>query len=201
MTDQRATIEKAKNEALQRVRDDREGALGDGDYEVEELLEIIEARLFHPDFDLGELRSECAPTDETLRRFRLRCGGSPKSYVTERRLETARRLVDEPSVDLPDVAATLGFADLALFSRWFKRWTGQTPKSRRDALPPSPCRLDVGATLCGRPPSSPSEPVETSADWLKFFVWHRARARVLRRREITRLIHLIRLLAFRSRRL
>jgi AraC-like DNA-binding protein len=43
------------------------------------------------------------------------------------RLAVARRLLANPSVTLTDVAFRLGFADLATFSRAFKRWTGQPP--------------------------------------------------------------------------
>jgi AraC-like DNA-binding protein len=43
------------------------------------------------------------------------------------RLERARKLLADPSLALVDVALRLGFADLATFSRAFKRWTGQPP--------------------------------------------------------------------------
>ncbi len=183
MTDETQLIESAKNEALQRVRDDREGA--SGDYDVEELLEIIEARLFHPDFDLGELRRELTPNSETLRRFRVLCGAPLKGYDTARRLDAARLLVDEPAVGEPVIARSLGFADAALFSRWFKRWTGETPKARRDTLRP---RLTVE-----------NEPALPAADWLTVSVWLRAEARALRRREITWLIHVVRARTARPR--
>jgi AraC-like DNA-binding protein len=43
------------------------------------------------------------------------------------RLEVARRLLADPAVTLAEVAFRLGFADLATFSRAFKRWTGKPP--------------------------------------------------------------------------
>jgi AraC-like DNA-binding protein len=50
------------------------------------------------------------------------------SEVLDRaRLAEARRLLADPSVTLTDAAFRLGFADLATFSRAFKRWTGVPP--------------------------------------------------------------------------
>jgi AraC-like DNA-binding protein len=43
------------------------------------------------------------------------------------RLGVARRLLADPAVTLTEVAFHLGFADLATFSRAFKRWTGKPP--------------------------------------------------------------------------
>ncbi len=43
------------------------------------------------------------------------------------RLAVARRLLGDSTIQLTDVAFRLGFADLATFSRAFKRWTGKPP--------------------------------------------------------------------------
>jgi AraC-like DNA-binding protein len=43
------------------------------------------------------------------------------------RLGEARRLLADPATKLADVAFRVGFADLATFSRAFKRWTGLPP--------------------------------------------------------------------------
>jgi AraC-like DNA-binding protein len=43
------------------------------------------------------------------------------------RLDVARRLLADRGVTMADVAARVGFSDVATFSRAFKRWTGQPP--------------------------------------------------------------------------
>jgi AraC-like DNA-binding protein len=43
------------------------------------------------------------------------------------RLDLAQRLLSDREIPLGEVAFRLGFADLATFSRAFKRWTGQPP--------------------------------------------------------------------------
>ena len=47
--------------------------------------------------------------------------------VDRARLDVARRLLADRSISLTDAAFRLGFADLATFSRAFKRWTGVPP--------------------------------------------------------------------------
>jgi AraC-like DNA-binding protein len=47
--------------------------------------------------------------------------------LDQARLGAARRLLADPGVTLADVAFRVGFADVATFSRAFKRWTGLPP--------------------------------------------------------------------------
>ena len=52
--------------------------------------------------------------------------------------ETARRdlastYVEDPEIELVEVAFLLGFSDQSAFSRAFKRWTGHTPSEARKA--------------------------------------------------------------------
>jgi AraC-like DNA-binding protein len=49
------------------------------------------------------------------------------ALLDEVRGRIARALLRDPSLGLAEIAARLGFADLATFSRAFKRWTGTPP--------------------------------------------------------------------------
>ena len=160
-----APIRRVRAPILERVRADGERAPED----VGEILEVLREHLFERDFDLSDVRRACAPSAETLRRFREHLGGSPKSYVTAQRRAAAEELVGDPEVELPEVAAGLGFADAALFSRWFRRWTGETPEARRSA----------------RCAGAPAELPDVS-------LWFQARASALRRGEAARLIRALR---------
>lgn len=53
------------------------------------------------------------------------------ALVDEVREDQARNLVAGKAMSLSEVAFFLGFSDQSAFSRAFKRWTGQTPKSFR----------------------------------------------------------------------
>lgn len=65
------------------------------------------------------------------RLFKEVMGDSPYQFVMDYRVEQAKRMLDEPSRPMIDIALACGFADQAHFSRIFKRLTGKTPRSFR----------------------------------------------------------------------
>lgn len=80
------------------------------------------------DWTLAELahRSHCSP--EHLRRLCLReLGRSPMQHLTCLRMEKARQLLEASDDKLEVVAASVGYANAAIFSRVFKRWVGVAP--------------------------------------------------------------------------
>jgi AraC-like DNA-binding protein len=62
---------------------------------------------------------------------------SPHEYVTQVRLETARRLIEEGRT-VTEACFEVGFQSLASFSRLFRRHFGSLPSElrRRPAIPP-----------------------------------------------------------------
>ncbi|MFM2176225.1 MAG: hypothetical protein RL015_323 [Verrucomicrobiota bacterium] len=84
------------------------------------------------DWTLAELahRSHCSP--EHLRRLCMReLGRSPMQHLTCLRMEKARQLLEASDDKLEVVAATVGYANAAIFSRVFKRWVGLAPGEYR----------------------------------------------------------------------
>ncbi len=67
----------------------------------------------------------------TLQRRLLDLGLTYSLLLDEVRLETACRLLEQSETSLAKIAATLGYADPANFTRAFQRWTGQTPSAFR----------------------------------------------------------------------
>lgn len=87
------------------------------------------------DWTLAELahRSHCSP--EHLRRLCLReIGRSPMQHLTCLRMELARRLLEAGNDKLEVVAAEVGYANAAIFSRVFKRWVGVAPGEYRGGV-------------------------------------------------------------------
>jgi len=69
-------------------------------------------------------------------------GTSPAVYVTSRRVEFAKRMLqDDPRASVTEIAIESGFSSSQHFATVFKRYTGVNPKdfrtasSRRDASP------------------------------------------------------------------
>jgi AraC-like DNA-binding protein len=85
------------------------------------------ARALPEGTDVADAARSMGMSARTLQR-RLEQEQTRFSEVLDRaRLAEARRLLADPSTTLTDAAFRLGFADLATFSRAFKRWTGVPP--------------------------------------------------------------------------
>lgn len=67
----------------------------------------------------------------TLQRRLSENGSSFQTLVDEARQRLAKRLLEESAYGIADVAYLTGFSDQSAFTRAFKRWAGQTPRSYR----------------------------------------------------------------------
>ncbi len=77
-------------------------------------------------------------SDRTLKRRLQAENISFQALVDGVRLQRARELLANTSMNLGQIADALGYADAANFTRAFKRWTGQSPSQfRNQALSPS----------------------------------------------------------------
>lgn len=96
-------------------------------------MDFIEENLGRA-LELGEIAAELNMSAGTFaRQFRQTTGMAPYAYVTERRLEHARRLLEETDLPTKQVAATCGFCDQAHLTRMFSRRYGVTPAAFRQS--------------------------------------------------------------------
>jgi AraC family transcriptional regulator len=63
-----------------------------------------------------------------LREFNKYFNVTPHKYLTQVRLQKARKLIGETDLKLADVIAEVGFEDLASFSKLFKNYFGKSPR-------------------------------------------------------------------------
>lgn len=85
--------------------------------------------------DLDQLAaSACLSKYHFLRLFRQAYGVSPYQYIQTLRMETARRLLKDPSLPVQDIAEALGFDNSNSFSRLFRQRTGMYPSQYRAAI-------------------------------------------------------------------
>jgi AraC-like DNA-binding protein len=70
----------------------------------------------------------------STRTLQRRLGEEGVTYahvVAEARAETARRMLEESTRKIGEIARTIGYSNAAHFTRAFLRWTGRTPREFR----------------------------------------------------------------------
>ena len=66
---------------------------------------------------------------------RLRAEGTTfEALLGEIRYETARQLLTDTGIPMRQITEAIGYADVSVFTRAFKRWSGTTPKEWRASL-------------------------------------------------------------------
>jgi len=73
------------------------------------------------------LASKMLMNIRTLNRRLSSVNTSYKGVIDKYKLEKALNLLENPNVNMTEIAFQLGFSDLSTFSRAFKRWTGTSP--------------------------------------------------------------------------
>jgi AraC-like DNA-binding protein len=67
------------------------------------------------------------------RQFLARFACTPHDYITQRRVALARGLLLDPNLKVHEVGTQLGFPSVAIFSRWFRREVGLSPREHRES--------------------------------------------------------------------
>ena len=69
--------------------------------------------------------------ERTLNRRLREAGTTFRREFEDIRYEIARQLLTDTDMPLSQIASSLNYADGTVFSRAFKRWSGETPKDWR----------------------------------------------------------------------
>jgi AraC-like DNA-binding protein len=80
---------------------------------------------------LSEVARHLGMSGRTLQRRLAKQGRSYQMLVDESRRRLAQRLLRETDFSLAEVAFMTGYSEQSAFTRAFKRWAGQTPRSFR----------------------------------------------------------------------
>ncbi|MBB3111493.1 two-component system response regulator YesN [Paenibacillus phyllosphaerae] len=64
--------------------------------------------------------------------FKSQTGETVLDYVTRKRMESAKELLQNPGMKLQEISVQVGYQDVKYFSRLFKQWSGITPSQYRD---------------------------------------------------------------------
>lgn len=96
---------------------------------IRELQRIIQAHLGDPDFGVPELCRELGVSRaQCYRKFKAITNQSLADFIRRVRLHKARQLLETSGLNVTEVAAASGFANLSSFSRSFKEEFGITPR-------------------------------------------------------------------------
>ncbi len=139
-------LRSAMQPSLERIRRDRDRVSS----RLRPLLEYIEQHLFDRRLNVQHLKQACGIRDNSIAiLFHSQVGHSPKSYISERRLETASRLLRDTDIRVWRISEMVGYSGLGVFSKAFNRWAKQRPNAfRRQARdlacsqPPGPLPND-----------------------------------------------------------
>ena len=93
---------------------------------------LLHAQLSAGDVQIRKLARELHMSVRTLQRRLDEEGTNFATVLDEVKHQLACALVEDPQQPLREIAARLGFGEVASFSRAFKRWTGHSPGSYRD---------------------------------------------------------------------
>jgi len=101
-------------------------------------IEFIERHLAEEEDErlaLGVLSKEVGMSYYHFSRaFKQSMGASPTSYIAERRVELAKRLLEESELPIAEVALRTGFSSQSHFTTSFRKIAGVTPKAFRAAI-------------------------------------------------------------------
>lgn len=92
---------------------------------------VVETRALVLDHHLPEVARRLHLSERTLKRRLAAHGTSVSRLRAEQRLERALVLLRSGALSVQQIADLLGYADVANFTRAFRRWTGLTPGAYR----------------------------------------------------------------------
>ena len=109
-------------------------------HKLQKVLGYIDEKLAQP-VGVRELASQVHMSPfHFARRFKQAVGTPPHAYITQVRIERAKRLLSGTNIPLIDVATRVGYRTQAHFTGVFHRYVGTTPRayrvgSRKELIP------------------------------------------------------------------
>ena len=86
----------------------------------------------HEDIRVSEIASYFGYNDKYITTFFKKASGKPiKQFILERKIEEAKAMLSDSTIQVAQIGYKLGFADNHNFARPFKKITGQSPSDHR----------------------------------------------------------------------
>jgi AraC-like DNA-binding protein/ligand-binding sensor protein len=120
---------------------ERRKSLGNGKKKAPALIDIVIDlinRKPNMPFTVGEIAAAARMTPNHFSSlFREHHGQCFSDYLAERRIEAAKALLGDLTLNITEVAARVGYDDPGYFARRFKQKTGKTPRAWRESSAPA----------------------------------------------------------------
>lgn len=105
------------------------------DPRVGKALEMMHAGRASGSFSAEDIAARCGISRSGLfALFKSNVGATPHEYFETLKLETAKRFLERTSLSVGEVAKEAGFPSIYYFSARFKKATGKSPRSYRQAI-------------------------------------------------------------------
>ena len=99
--------------------------------EVQRAVRYIHEHLFHPVLSIRRVKEQCRINGSHFSTiFSHYLGQTPKQYIQKHRLEAAKRLLDDQSLQklsITQIALSLGYSGKGTFNHAFRKQEGITP--------------------------------------------------------------------------
>ena len=94
-------------------------------------LDYVEKNIYSPSLMVRDLHLRSGVSEVYFRElFSAHTGMNPQSYITAKRLERAREIIEEGTAEhIRDVAESVGYTDALYFSRIYKKRFGHAPSA------------------------------------------------------------------------
>lgn len=112
----------------------RPAAVGLAPHKLTTVLEYIQARLSQ-ELSLDAMAAQIGVSRcHFATQFKQAMGLAPHQYVSQQRIEKAKRALRSPQRSIAEVALDCGFSNQSHLTKVFKKQTGTTPKAYRERL-------------------------------------------------------------------
>lgn len=96
------------------------------------VLDYLQENLCDPELPVGQLSTLVGISDVYLRRlFKKQFDTTPAAFLIRKRMAFAKKLLEDETLSITEIALQIGYRDPLYFSRLFKKQTGLSPSEYR----------------------------------------------------------------------
>ena len=107
--------------------------MNQGKYSTWHITEYIASNISSPDLSVPQIAQAAGFSEVHFRKLFKNCYGiSPRQYVQNLRIETAKKLLESGNESISNISSECGFSTIFYFSKLFKDKTGYSPYEYRE---------------------------------------------------------------------